>query len=264
MEFSNCSWYYFSNTSSVGDKRVKLKWVNGRGMQAMDQSILEKRALFDQYAEYITPERKAKLIENASQRTRHVTVVLEDIYQSHNMSAVLRTSDCFGIQDIHIIEEKHHFTVTKEIVKGASQWLSLTRYLARDGQGTQRCFQDLRNEGYAIVATTPHAHDVLIDQLPITKKIALVFGTEKEGLSSYALEKADAFVKVPLYGFTESFNISVCAGIVLYELTKRMRESSVDWRLTEHEQLDLQLQWLAAITPFGRLIDQRLTELASQ
>ena len=228
-------------------------------------TLLEKKwALFEHFAAHITPERRAKIIHLAQERTRYITVVLEDIYTAHNMSAVLRTSDCFGIQDVHIIEEKHAFSVSKDIVKGAAQWLSLTRYTQRDGNDTERCFKRLRNQGYIIVATTPHTNDVLIDELPVDKKIALVFGTEKEGLSSYALEQADAYVKIPLYGFTESYNISVCAGIALYELTKRMRASTVDWRLSDSERLDLQIEWLIKTTPYASLITQKLKELAPE
>ena len=231
----------------------------------MNERLLqEKRALFNQYTAYISEERRQKLITYAHERTRYITVVLEDVYQPHNISAVLRTADCFGIQDIHIIEQKHKFTPAKEIVKGAAQWLSLNHYSEREGNGTEQCFKELRQRGYRLIATTPHENDVLIDELPLTAKTALIFGTEKEGLSRYAFEHADGFVKVPLYGFTESFNISVCAGIVLYELTTRLRRSNINWHISEAEILDIQLEWLINTTPFGNCIKKRLEELTSE
>ena len=226
---------------------------------SLQESLIEKKLkLFDQYAHFITAERRAVLEKTAFERTRHVAVVLEDIYQPHNSSAVLRTADCFGIQDIHIIEQRNTFSVSKDIAKGAAQWLSLSKYSAHDENNTLRCFSALREQGYTIVATTPHRDDMLIQDLPIDKKVALVFGTEQSGLSETALEQSDLFVKVPLYGFTESFNISVCAGIVLYELIKRLRESTVDWQLSESERIDLSLQWLAQSTTVGPLIYKEL------
>ena len=215
-----------------------------------------KKRIFDEFAQYVTDERRRKIETNARERTRAVTVVLEDIYQGHNISAVLRSAECFGVQDVHIIEGKHRFVVDQAIAKGSAQWLTLTNY--QEPMATKACYDSLHAAGYTIVATTPHENDMLIEALPIDRKTALVFGTEQYGLSQYALEHADAFVKVPLYGFTESFNISVCAGITLYELTKRLRASGESWRLSEEEVLDLQLKWLGASTYRTKQIEERL------
>lgn len=225
-------------------------------------SILDqKKKIFEEFSEFITTERREKIERYARERTRHVAVVLEDIYQSHNISAVLRTSDCFGIQDIHIIEDKHAYAVNEEVAKGAAQWLTLHHYAKRDENRTEHCFNRLRSAGYSIVATTPHENDMLIDELPVDKKVALVFGTEQRGLSAYALEHSDAYVKIPLYGFTESFNISVCAGIALYEVSRRLRHSDISWRLSEEEIVDLQLEWLGRSTHRYEQIAQRLREM---
>ncbi len=221
----------------------------------------KKQELYDEYVQRLTPERRRKIEQYARERTRYITVVLEDVYQAHNMSAVLRSCDCFGIQDVHIIEERNEFKVTQEIAKGAAQWLSLKRYQARDGKDTSRNFEELRKKGYLIVATSPHKDDMLIGDLPLDQKVALVFGTEYRGLSDYALAEADAYVKIPMYGFTESFNISVAAAISLYEVTKRLRESSYDWRFSDEEVLDLQLEWLSTTTAFADQVKKKLDEL---
>lgn len=222
----------------------------------------QKQKLFDAFAARLTPKRRKKIETIAKERTKYITVVLEDVYQAHNISAVLRSCDGFGIQDVHIIEDRNPFIVTKEISKGASQWLSIERHKAKEGNDTAATFKKLRNEGYTIVATTPHKDDMLIEELPLDTKVALVFGTEFRGLSDYALKQADAYVKIPMYGFTESFNISVAAAISLYELTKRLRASSIDWRLTEEELLDLQLEWLATTTAFADEVKEKLAELS--
>jgi len=220
-----------------------------------------KKALFEEFSQYLTPERKEKIERYARMRTRYVTVALEDVYQGHNMSAVLRSADCFGIQDIHVIEGRHPYFVREEIAKGASQWLSLHHYNQKEVNNTELCFQELRNKGYMIVATTPHEKDKYIDMLPLDRKVALVFGTEQQGLSPYALNNADAFVKIPMYGFTESFNISVCAGIALYELSRRLRSSSIHWQLSDEEIVDLQLEWIGISTHREAQIRERLASL---
>ena len=223
--------------------------------------LTSKKKIFEEFAQYVTPERLAKIERYAAERTRYITVVLEDIYQGHNMSAVLRSSDCFGIQDVHVISDRHIYAVREEIAKGASQWLSLHHYNEKNTNNTKRCFDYLRDHNYMIVATTPHENDMLIDALPLDKKVALVFGTEQQGLSAYAMTHADAYVKIPMYGFTESFNISVCAGIALYEVNRRLRASSLPWRLTEEEILDLELDWLGQTTNRTHQITERLASL---
>ncbi len=179
------------------------------------------------------------IIENPS---RHLTVVLENIYQPHNASAVLRSCDLFGVQDIHIIENSNEYTLSDQVAMGSSKWLTLKKYNEEENN-TIACFDALRKEGYKIVATTPHTKDVMIADLPIDQKTALVFGTELTGLSSIAMENADAFVKIPMYGFTESFNISVSAALSLYQLTENMRKSDVNWALSEEEKIEIQIAW---------------------
>lgn len=175
-------------------------------------------------------------------RTRHVTVVLEDIYQSQNASAVLRSCDCFGVQDVHVIENRNIYEVNDNVALGSSKWLNLVKYNSTENN-TLDAFKKLRADGYKIVATTPHTNDQLIDELPLDNKIALVFGTEMEGVSQQVMDEADEFVKIPMYGFTESFNISVSAALSLYCLTEKLRKSDISWALSEEEALDVRLNW---------------------
>lgn len=205
-----------------------------------------KEELIDYLRDFVTEERWDTLNGVLSERTRHITVVLEDIYQSHNASAVLRSCDCFGIQDVYIIENDHDFSLSKGVTIGSDRWLSLHKYRAEGRDNTLNCFEDLRNQGYRIIATTPHEEDVTIDQLPVDSKTALVFGAELPGLSERAKQNADGFVKIPIYGFSESYNVSVSAALCLYELTKRMRQNEDPdyWQLNEKEKTDLRLDWL--------------------
>lgn len=194
--------------------------------------------------EFITEERWETLNRVLNERTRHITVVLEDIYQSHNASAVLRSCDCFGIQDVHIIENDHSFSLSKGVTIGADRWLSLSKYRAKGKNNTLTCYNKLSARGYRVIATTPHERDDTIEELPVEGKTALVFGAELPGLSDTAKEYADGFVKIPIYGFSESYNVSVSAALCLYELTKRLRATNINWGLTDKEKTVLQLDWL--------------------
>jgi len=136
---------------------------------------------------------------------------------------------------------------------GSSKWLNLNKYNG-DKDNTIACFDKLRADGYKIVATTPHEKDVMLDELPLDQKTALVFGTELDGLSDIAMEKADAYVKIPMYGFTESFNISVSAALSMFHLSEKIRKSDIDWQLSEDEQVDIHINWAKAVIKKSDLI----------
>ena len=202
-----------------------------------DQQILEYLSGF------LTERRLERMQQVVNERTRHLCVVLEDIYQTHNASAVLRSCECFGIQDVHIIENRNVFEENPEVVMGASKWLSLYRYNTSQNN-TASCLQALRDQGYRLVATSPHQRDCLLEDLPLEQKTALLFGTEMEGLSEAAMDMADAWVRIPMRGFTESFNISVSVAISLYHLSRRLREPDIPWVLSPDEKNALLLEWV--------------------
>ena len=191
---------------------------------------------------FVSENKQNKFDEVLAQRTRHVTVVLEDIFQPHNASAVLRSCDCFGVQDVHIIENRNKYNVNPHIAVGSAKWLNLN-YHNQQEENTVACINSLKEKGYTVVATTPHKDDVLLPELPIDKPIALLFGTEMEGLTDTALAHADTYMRIPMYGFTESFNISVSAALCLQSITERMRNSDINWQLTEEEKDEIKLEW---------------------
>ena len=192
---------------------------------------------------FITEERRQRFEEVLTYRTRHVTVVLENIFQPHNASAVLRSCDLMGVQDVHIVENSNRYDVNPEVVMGSTKWLSLYHYEMSDFN-TPAAYEQLQDKGYKIVATCPHRDDFTPDALPLDQPVALVFGTEKEGLSDYAIENADMHVRIPMFGFTESYNISVSVALLLNTLTNRLHASTdIDWHLTEDEKNALRLQW---------------------
>jgi len=218
----------------------------------------ELRTKFIQFLSNFIYERRVsqlqKVIEN---RTKYITVVLEDIFQSQNASAVLRTSDCLGIQDVHIIENKNRFNINPKVVLGSAKWLTIKKYNG-NSNNSAKAIKNLKDEGYRIVATSPHTNEVSLDQFDINKgKVAIFFGTEQTGLSETVLKQADEYLTIPMFGFTESYNISVSAAIVLYDLTKKLRESNISYQLSKDEQEILILTWLKGITKNYEMMEKR-------
>ncbi len=198
--------------------------------------------LYDFLKNYMTEERDQQFEKVIQERTRHITCVVENVYQPHNASAVLRSCDCFGIQDVHIIENDNEWQVNKGVAMGATKWLNIHRYNSKE-QNTVDCLRELKAKGYKIAATTPHKDDYQIADLPLETPIALVFGTEVSGISQEVIDEADLFVRNPMHRFTESFNISVAAALTFYELTQRIRAEKIDWKLSQEEMTTIKLKW---------------------
>ena len=211
-------------------------------MEKTDPDQTTKKEMVNFLLTFITPERRQKFLSHVQQRTRHIAIALEDIYQPHNASAVLRTCDCFGIQDVHIIENRNKYEVNPDVALGSSKWLNLYTYNQHQNN-TIPCLQSLKEKGYRIIATTPHQDDFTPETLPLDQKFVLLFGTELAGLTPEALHMADGFVKIPMQGFTESLNISVSAAIFIHTLTQRLRASGIPWALSGEEKTDILLEW---------------------
>lgn len=186
----------------------------------------------------LTDNRKEKFLRILEDRTNHFTVVVEDLFQMHNTSAVMRSCEVFGIQELSIIEQRYGKTIDKEIAMGAQKWVDISSF-----DDVQTCINTLKSKGYQIIATSPHENDCLLDDFDITKRSALFFGTERDGLSSEILKQADGFLKIPMVGFTESLNISVSAAIIIQNLTNRLRKSDINWQLSPNEILEKRLAW---------------------
>jgi tRNA (guanosine-2'-O-)-methyltransferase len=206
-------------------------------------------------AALITPERFAKMQDVVDKRTRHLSVVIEDIYQSHNASAVLRSCECFGLCDVHIIENRNTYEVNPDIALGASKWLNLHRY-NQSTDNTTDCIQKLKKDGFRVVATGPHKNDCYLHELDITQKTALLFGNELDGLSQQALQLADAYVKIPMVGFTESLNISVSVAVSISQLSERLRNSNTHWQLSENERTEMLIQWVKNTIRFPEKVEK--------
>jgi tRNA (guanosine-2'-O-)-methyltransferase len=214
---------------------------------------------------HVTDRRWERMQQVLAQRSRYIAAAVEDIYQPHNGSAVLRSCDAFGVQDVHIIENRNHYRVNPGVELGTAQWLSMYRYprpqddtAPAGAPRTRAAVATLHRLGYRVVATTPHRDDVTLSQLDLSAgPVALLFGSEKEGLSEVALELADEYMRIPMQGFVESLNISVSAAVSMHDLSARLRESEIPWRLSERERNIVLARWLRHSVRHAGLILER-------
>lgn len=186
----------------------------------------------------LTENRKEKFLKVLQNRTNHFTVAVEDVFQMHNTSAVMRSCEIFGIQELNVIEQRYGKSIDKEIAMGAQKWVDINTF-----DSITNCIDTIKNRGYQIIATTPHESDCLLNDFDISKPSALFFGTERDGLSQEILDRADGFLKIPMVGFTESLNISVSAAIIIQNLMSRLHKSNINWQLSEEEILEKRLAW---------------------
>ena len=214
-------------------------------MLLKDKELLKTPGLLEYLESFMTPRRKELIEKVLAERTKYLTVVLEDVWHSQNSSAVLRSCECFGVQEVNIVENAAKFQAKTNVVQGASKWVNVHRYNEREVNNTKTCFDSFRRNGYQIIATTLRKEKYTpLNEIPLDKKLAVCFGCEETGLSDYVHEEADHFVQLPMYGFTESFNISVSVALVLQILCERLRASGMDIYLTEQEKDELRMNWV--------------------
>ena len=191
-------------------------------------------------AEFMLPERYATMRRVVADRTRYMTVCAENTFHPQNASALVRHCEAFGVQELHAIEFLCGFQANTHIVRGTDKWVDIMR-----DENTPQAVEHLKREGYRIVAATPHTNDLTPDSFDIAKgKFCLVFGTEKQGISPEIMAVADEFVKIPMYGFVESLNVSACAAILIQGLVEKLHRSDVEWRLSPEEQSELLYRWM--------------------
>lgn len=208
--------------------------------------------LLDYLESYLTENRRTRFNKVLSQRTKHFTVATEDVYQLHNTSAVIRSCDVFGIQEVNIVEEINSKRIDREIAMGAQKWVDLNRF-----HTVKDCIKDLKSKGYQIVATTPHTNDCLLHEFDVTKKSCFFFGRETEGLSQEVIDNADCYLKIPMSGFTESLNISVSAAIILQHVTTKLKQTEINWQLTETERHEKSLDWIKkTIKSYDKIVER--------
>lgn len=170
-------------------------------------------ALLEAYGHKLTGHRRDLLKRVVEQRTRHFTFVLEDLKDPHNISAVIRTSEVFGFQDVHVISEVNPYRVGRSVLKGSYKWLDIYSYSKR-----ARCLQGLKAKGYRIAVASTAPESTSLDLVDLSAPTAFYLGSEVMGNHPDTLAAADVRFRIPQYGLTESMNVSVCAGVLAANL----------------------------------------------
>jgi tRNA (guanosine-2'-O-)-methyltransferase len=214
--------------------------------------------LITKLSDVINDERIDRLHEVLDQRTRYLTVVLDDIYQPQNASAIIRTSECIGIQNMHIIEDRNEHKTNRDVVKGSSKWIDLHNY--NNKKGRSDCIKELKEQNYKVVAMTLSEDSIPLEALPVNEKLAACFGCEETGLHKEIEDNADYKVQIPIEGFTQSYNVSVSAGISLYYLMNKIKDTKQNWQLSEEEKEKLLIDWLSKSTPTGKILLDKYKE----
>ncbi|MFI3331102.1 MAG: RNA methyltransferase [Rikenellaceae bacterium] len=208
----------------------------------------------DYLKEFALPERCEKLKSILEERTDYMTICTENTFHPQNASALVRNCEAFGIQNINTVEVLCKFRPNVNIVKGTDKWIDLHRH-----KSSTEMISSLKAQGYRIVATTPHINDTTPESFDVTKgKFALVFGTEHAGISEEVIESADEFIKIPMCGFVESLNVSASAAILLYMLSRKVREGACSWQLDELTKAEILYRWmLSSVKDSERILAKR-------
>ncbi|HRG58994.1 MAG TPA: RNA methyltransferase [Bacteroidia bacterium] len=200
------------------------------------------------YIEGLLPESKKKKIAQVLPfRTRHIVTVIENVLDSNNTNAILRTSEALGIQEAHLVYGNIKYIPQKSVSKGAHLWMDTFKYGAEQSDNALDCIKALKQKGYQLIVTSPNATKKL-EELNIAQPMAICFGQESKGLSETFLSHANDQICIPQYGFTESYNVAVAAGMVLLPLIEKLRKSSIKWQLSEIEKELIYKQWLLNCT----------------
>lgn len=219
-------------------------------------SDINIKGLTEYLGSYITDHKKNRINEVLNFRTRYITLVLEDIYQPQNASAVIRTADCLGLQEIHIIESRNEYRLNPDVTLGSSKWIDLVRFNSENKNNTIECIDYLKQKNYKVIGTSPDPKYKSLNEFEIPGKTALLFGTELEGLTKEAIQNTDDMARIPMYGFTESYNISVSAAICMYLLVHKLRRSNTRWQLSQKEKEDIRLHWYRKVLKNSQALEQ--------
>ncbi len=184
----------------------------------------------------LTEERQEKITTMLQRRQRDLTVVLEDVHDPHNVSAVLRSCDAVGVATVHLVYPVGRFPkISNTTSSSAGKWIEVVRH-----DSIEACYHHLAQQGMRIYATylgedTPSR---MLYDLDLTGKVALVFGNEHAGVSEYAWRHADANFQIPMMGMVQSLNISVAAAVTLYEAL-RQRQSGGAYDTPQFSEEDI-------------------------
>lgn len=199
----------------------------------------EMQAKLEPLLSRLTEHRRDLLQKVVQNRTRHFCMVLEDLFDPHNISAVIRTAEVFGLEDVHVIEEVNPYKVNRSILKGSIKWMNVYLHKRR-----KSCMEYLRSKGYRIAVASTNTKNSVLD-LDLSQPTAFYLGSEFTGNHPDTLSAADAEFKLPQYGITESMNVSVAGGVLMCYLDHFMQSHGrARYALPPKDRDALLLEWV--------------------
>ena len=193
---------------------------------------------FDYLKQFLTDERLSKIEHFSQESSDFVLPVMEDVYQFRNAAAIVRSVEACGFHHVVALEEENVFNPNLKVTKGAETWVKVEKM-----PNNLDSLKEIKNRGYKILAVSPENNATMLPDYKVKEPIALVFGTELEGVSDEILDFADETLAIPMYGFTKSFNVSVAAAICMYELKQMLMKSGIDYKLSEEKLLEMKIRW---------------------
>lgn len=193
---------------------------------------------FDYLKQFLTDERLSKIEHFSKESSDFVLPVMEDVYQFRNAAAIVRSVEACGFHQVVALEEENVFNPNLKVTKGAETWVQVEKM-----PNNLDSLKEIKSRGYRILAVSPEKNATMLPAYEVKEPIALVFGTELEGVSDEILDFADETLAIPMFGFTKSFNVSVAAAICMYELKQKLMKSGIDYKLSEEKLLGLKIRW---------------------
>ena len=194
--------------------------------------------IYDYLQQFLTDERLSKIEHFSKESSDFVLPVMEDVYQFRNAAAIVRSVEACGFHHVVALEEENVFNPNLKVTKGAETWVQVEKM-----PNNLDSLKEIKSRGYRILAVSPEKNATMLPDYEVKEPIALVFGTELEGVSDEILDFADETLAIPMFGFTKSFNVSVAAAICMYELKQKLMKSGIEYQLSDEKLLELKIRW---------------------
>ena len=194
--------------------------------------------IYDYLQQFLTDERLSKIEHFSKESSDFVLPVMEDVYQFRNAAAIVRSVEACGFHHVVALEEENVFNLNLKVTKGAETWVQVEKM-----PNNLDSLKEIKSRGYRILAVSPEKNATMLPDYEVKEPIALVFGTELEGVSDEILDFADETLAIPMFGFTKSFNVSVAAAICMYELKQKLMKSGIEYQLSDEKLLELKIRW---------------------
>lgn len=199
---------------------------------------MNNQKIFQHLQQFLTDERLEKINHFAPESSDFVLPVIEDVFQFRNAAAIVRSVEACGFHKIIAMESEHEFNPNLRVTKGAETWVEVEKL-----PHNMDSLREIKNRGYKILAVSPENNATMLSDYDLKEPVALVFGTEAAGVSEEILDFADETLAIPMYGFTQSFNVSVAAAICVYELKQKLLRSNLDYKLSEEKLWEMKVRW---------------------